>query len=166
MASQRLTMFRSTSGVKSLSVDIAPLTTRGVSTNDVELLGALLFSAYFGTIDHRGETLEEFIQESDETMLGRYGSLIWSASFVVLSEVGQVISASIVTENEKLGPLLAFAATLPSYQNRGLARCLINKSLEQLKLLKIDGLTLVVTPGNKSAIHLYRKLGFTECDPE
>jgi ribosomal protein S18 acetylase RimI-like enzyme len=43
---------------------------------------------------------------------------------------------------------------------------LIKKSLLALKASSVSALTLVVTPGNRSAVSLYRKLGFESQDDD
>ncbi len=79
---------------------------------------------------------------------------------MALDDSNQAVSTCLVTENEKLGPLLAFAASLPSCQKKGLATLLIKKSLQALQAEEVSALTLVVTPGNDNAVSLYKKLGF------
>jgi GNAT superfamily N-acetyltransferase len=153
-------MVRSTAKVSFATKDCAPYVVRCVLPDDDKLLGALLHAAYYGTIDYRGETLEDFKRELMETLFGRYGNMIWSASFVALDDSNQAVSTCLVTENEKLGPLLAFAASLPSCQKKGLATLLIKKSLQALQAEGVSALTLVVTPGNDNAVSLYKKLGF------
>jgi predicted N-acetyltransferase YhbS len=133
---------------------------REVKPDDSDLLGELLYAAYLGTVDYRDESLDDFKQELLETLFGRYGNMIWNASFVALDGEGTAVSTCLVTDNEKLGPLLAFAASLPVCQKKGLATFLIKKSLLALKASSVSALTLVVTPDNRSAVSLYRKLGF------
>jgi GNAT superfamily N-acetyltransferase len=159
-------MVRSTSGVNFAVRDCAPYVVREVKPDDGDLLGELLYAAYLGTIDYRDESLDDFKQELLETLFGRYGNMIWSASFVALDGEGKAVSTCLVTDNEKLGPLLAFAASLPVCQKKGLATVLIKKSLLALKASSVSALTLVVTPGNRSAVSLYRKLGFESQDDD
>jgi predicted N-acetyltransferase YhbS len=153
-------MVRSTSDVNFSVAASAPYLVREVRPDDSDLLGELLHSAYFNTIDYRGESLDDFKQETMETLFGRYGNMIWSASFVALDGDGKAVSTCLVTENEKFGPLLAFVASLPVCQKKGLASLLIKKVLQALKAESVSVLTLVVTPGNQSAVSLYKKLGF------
>jgi GNAT superfamily N-acetyltransferase len=158
--SSRTTMVRSTGDVNFATSDCAPYVVRKVRPDDNDLLGELLYAAYLGTIDYRNESLDDFKQELLETMFGRYGNMIWNASFVALDQDGIAVSTCLVTDNQKLGPLLAFAASLPTCQKKGLATLLIKKSLQALKAQSVSALTLVVTPGNRSAVSLYKKLGF------
>jgi GNAT superfamily N-acetyltransferase len=153
-------MVRGTGDVNFATGDGAPYVVREVRPDDNDLLGELLYAAYLGTIDYRNESLDDFKQELLETMFGRYGNMIWNASFVALDPEGIAVSTCLVTDNEKFGPLLAFAASLPACQKKGLATLLIKKSLQALKAQSVSALTLVVTPGNRSAVSLYKKLGF------
>ena len=159
-------MVRSTSGVSFATRDCAPYVVREVKPDDSDLLGELLYAAYFGTIDYRDESLDDFKHELLETLFGRYGNMIWDASFVALDGEEKAVSTCLVTDNEKLGPLLAFAASLPDCQKKGLATFLIKKSLLALKASSVSALTLVVTPSNRSAVSLYRRLGFESQDDD
>ena len=142
--------------------DSSTLNVRLLSVDDGKNLGALLNRAYKGTIDDENESLEESWAEGIGTLQGKYGPLIWPASVFAVAGDGVAVSCSVVCESEKYGPLLAFAATDPAYQKRGLAGFLIAKSIESLRGLDVEKVQLVVTAGNDSAISLYRKLGFVE----
>jgi ribosomal protein S18 acetylase RimI-like enzyme len=163
---KRLLMSRASCALPSAAgaCPLPPLVVRHVSPTDGQLLGRLLHAAYLGTIDDEGQSEEEAWQEAAETFMGRYGPMIWRGSFIVLADETRAVSASVVTANEKLGTLLAFALTHPAYQKKGLASLLIEKSLDGLYAAAIGELSLVVTVGNDGAISLYRKLGFNEIE--
>ncbi|HEY9733357.1 MAG TPA: GNAT family N-acetyltransferase [Drouetiella sp.] len=137
---------------------------RGLDGDDGIMLGELLYVAYKGTIDDEGQSLEEAHSEAIETLQGRYGHIIWPASFIATEATDAEIAVSccVVTDSEKFGPLLAFVATHPDFQKRGLARTLIAKSIDALRDVDVHLVKLVVTNGNESAMSLYRKLGFRD----
>lgn len=133
---------------------------RLIRHSDTVLLGVLMFEAYQGTVDYAGETLDQSIGEIEETLNGKYGPVIWEASFIVMS--GQKAISAIVFvhfEKEKM-PLLAFTMTHPEFKGQGYSKKLIGRSLGQLTKMKIDECCLVVTEGNQPAQGIYERLGF------
>lgn len=132
---------------------------RNLHPQDGHSLGELIYAAYRETVDDEGQSLVDSIIEADETLSGKYGNVIWDASFVTIHDASAV-SATVVTDYVKTGPLLAFALTRPEHQNRGLARYLVKLTLSALDKLGVPQLRLVVTEQNHPALSLYRKLGF------
>lgn len=163
MSVNRLVMVRKTEdftpqlpgGIKSSSI-------RSLTPSDGQLLGALMYAAYLGTIDYEGESMVETIAEAEATLSSKYGNVIFDASFITVDDDANGIAtgASVITDYSKLGPLLAFSVTHPDFQKRGLAACLIKKSLSSLHRLGIPQLSLVVTEQNTGAVRLYDRLGF------
>src|SRR5271163_1113402 len=80
---------------------------RPLEASDEPLLGKLLYSSYRGTIDDDYNGPEDADREAGETLAGRYGPIIWDASFL-LNEGSEAKSAALVTNYPKTGPLLAF----------------------------------------------------------
>jgi GNAT superfamily N-acetyltransferase len=79
-------------------------------------------------------------------------------SFVALDE-GRIVAATQVCVDEGR-PLLARAYTVPSWQNRGLARALI-QLCENALIDRSEGvLSVMVKAGNLPARHLYESMGF------
>lgn len=133
---------------------------RNLSQGDINSLARLMFEAYQGTIDYQGETLEDAAEEVQDTINGKYGTLLEQCSFVI-EDKGQIISACIVTLLEEKGmPLLTFAMTHPSSKNQGMGTFLIKRSISALLNQGYKELFLVVTEGNSIAQHLYEKIGF------
>lgn len=135
---------------------------RNVVASDAAKLGSLFYESYKGTVDDEGQTLEQAVAEAEETLAGRYGPMIWSASYVVL-DGDQIVSTSIVTDFKNT-PLVAFAATLPAYQGKGLAKHTMKKSIAALCAIGRHEVRLVVTETNLKALTLYEKLGFAALD--
>lgn len=132
---------------------------RNLKAEDAFLLGSLMYDAYKGTIDDEGETREETLVEAEQTLAGKYGPIIWDASFIATeNDIG--VCATVVTDFIKTGPLLTFVITHPDYQRRGFASGLIGFSLKSLAALNITNVRLYVTNGNTNAINLYCKFGF------
>ncbi|MBZ0189957.1 MAG: GNAT family N-acetyltransferase [Candidatus Obscuribacterales bacterium] len=164
MDEKRLIMLRSTRRAADTQVQdqsLAPLRVRELAAFDHQLLGKLFFSAYSGTVDDDGSSEDEFIEEAAATLDGKYGQMIWDASYIVLDkDRKKAVAASVVTDYQRLRPLLAYSATDPAFQRRGLASTTINQSLHMLDKLAFDRMYLVVTEKNLKARLLYEKLGF------
>ncbi|MGE0262089.1 MAG: GNAT family N-acetyltransferase [Candidatus Obscuribacterales bacterium] len=162
MDEKRLIMLRPTAGASPLApaaID-GKLAARTIRADDQDVLGKLLFASYQGTIDDDGSSEDDFVEEVAGTLDGKYGKMIWDASFLLIDSRGRVAATSLVTDYANLRPLLAFSAVHPSYQRLGLASCLIERSLEALDRQGYDRMYLVVTQGNHPAQTLYDKLGF------
>ncbi len=140
----------------------APLLARQLQASDAEALGRLLHDAYKGTVDDDGQTFEQAVQEVKETFFGRYGAMIWTASHVVL-DGGTIVCCSVVT-NYQHNPLIAFAATLPEYQGKGLCTQVMTESIRALARMGRPLVKLVVTEKNERALSLYHHLGFKPVD--
>ncbi|MBY0360243.1 MAG: GNAT family N-acetyltransferase [Candidatus Obscuribacterales bacterium] len=149
--------------VRQTGINLSPTRTdfvfRNLTSEDTSLLGPLMFEAYKGTIDDEGQTLEESLVEAGDTLKGKYGKIIWPASFIAMDKE-IAAAATVVTDYVKTGPLLAFVLTSPSYQKRGLGTKLIELTLNGLAKAGIKQLRLVVTELNENALRLYIKLGF------
>ncbi|HEY9676930.1 MAG TPA: GNAT family N-acetyltransferase [Drouetiella sp.] len=160
-APKRLVMVRQTSNVHAHE-NCAHTGIRRLMPDDGERLGSLMYEAYQGTVDDEGASLQEAIEEAKGTLSGKYGKVLYDASFTVETESNELASVCVITDYEKLQPLLAFSLTKPTHQKQGLARCLIEKSLLALNAANVPVLHLVVTQTNHNAIRLYKTLGFTD----
>jgi GNAT superfamily N-acetyltransferase len=142
----------------------ADLTCRGPQESDKEDLAILLYAAYRGTMDDEGGTFADALGEIDTLFAGGYGEFLPDCSF--LAEEGEFLaSASLVTWwASHRAPLVAFLMTRPEARRRGLARALLQRSMNALLDRGHDRITLVVTKGNESAESLYASLGFVPID--
>jgi len=139
---------------------VGPWQVRSVSEEDTEDLAILLYAAFRGTVDDEGETFAGAMTEIESLFAGGYGRFLPDCSFVV--EEGEfLISASLVSWFEQHeAPLLVFTMTRPEAQRRGLARFLLQHSINALRLAGYARLTLIVTEANTPARCLYESLGF------
>jgi ribosomal protein S18 acetylase RimI-like enzyme len=133
---------------------------RSVRPDDSEALAILLFAAYRGTIDDEGDSFAEALEETEKTFRGDYGRFLPGCSFVV--EEGEFLaSACLVSFFEPHNaPLVVFLMTRPEAKRRGLARQLLQRSMNALLDEGYARLTLVVTNGNDPAEQLYESMGF------
>lgn len=129
---------------------------RQIAPNDGPPLGRLMASAYRGTVDDHGEDEAWHCAEAEGTLAGRFGAVIWEASFVAVDD--DFAGASLVTD-EGAHLLLAFALVAPRWQRRGLGGSLIARSAQALIGIGRQEWTLAVTDGNP-ARRLYERLGF------
>jgi len=133
---------------------------RSVRPDDAEALAVLLFAAYRGTIDDEGDSFAEALEEIEKTFHGDYGRFLPGCSFV--AEEGEFLaSACLVSFFEPHNaPLVVFLMTRPETKRRGLARRLLQRSMNALLDEGYTRLTLVVTDGNDPAQRLYKSMGF------
>ena len=133
---------------------------RNISENDIESLSHLMFESYKNTIDYNGETLQDANSEVRGTLNGKYGRFLKNCSFVYEKE-DEIYSASMVTFYEKLEmPLLTFLMTHPNFKKCGIAKFLLQKSINSLVENDFQELSLFVTEENTPALSLYHNLGF------
>ena len=135
---------------------------RNIQIKDAQNIAHLMNESYKDTIDYEGETLEQCVNETMETLTGKYGEFMDFSSFLI-EDTGRIQSASIVTCYQGK-PLLAFSMTMPDLQRKGLAGFLIERSVDALFKNGYAELFLVVTEGNL-AEKLYKKLGFKKIAP-
>ena len=135
-----------------------PLPVRHPNNADQPELARSMLAAYTGGIDDSGETIVD-AEDSVRTLFdGGFGTPLLDSSFVAL-DGGSIVAVTLVTVFEGR-PLLAQAYTVPSWQNQGLARALIQLSENTLFERGEQVLALVVTVGNLPAQHLYESMGF------
>ena len=133
---------------------------RAVRVADRQDLAILLYAAYRGTTDDAGGTFADALAEIDKVFDSGYGEFLSDCSFVV-AEGEFLSSACLVTWwRPHDAPLVVFAMTRPEAQRRGLARTLLEASINGLLDAGYQRLTLLVTDGNEPAQRLYASLGF------
>ena len=131
---------------------------RNPTPDDLPGLAELMLSAYEGTIDYGGETLDEATDEVRSYFEGKSGEPLLDCSFVAL-DLDAPVSASLVSLWEG-GPLLAYTYTGKLWKGQGLATGLVQLSINALHARDHQSLALWVTDGNTPAEHVYAVLGF------
>ncbi len=113
---------------------------------------------------------------SDLPILRELGVLLWTLSYApvfpdnisgfVWLEDGQIVGNVTLSVDEPRGDrfLISNVAVKPSYQRRGIARALMQTTLQYLRERHAKRALLNVRPNNAGAIRLYRNLGFGEVD--
>jgi GNAT superfamily N-acetyltransferase len=138
---------------------------RYVSKSDVPQIGDLLNAAYRGTVDDEGDDRETWTYHARDVLRGQYGPFVMNASFAT-PEDPPFACATLVVESAPKHALLGQVVTRRELANRGLARSLINLSLDALAVLGYDDCFLEVTLGNENAVHLYQRMGFVNLGPQ
>lgn len=133
------------------------LSVRRVAPPDGRALGHLMAEAYRGTVDDHGEAEAWHCDEAEGTLNGRFGAVVWEASFVALDTTGLAGTSLVTDAGAHL--LLAFALVAPPWQRRGVGSSLIARSAQALIGTGAQEWTLAVTEGNR-ARRLYERLGF------
>jgi ribosomal protein S18 acetylase RimI-like enzyme len=133
---------------------------RAIRASDAEDLAMLLYAAFRGTIDDTGETFADAEKEIERTLAGDYGRLLFDCSFTI--EARDVLSsACLISWYEPVGsPFVAFTMTRPENKAQGMARFLLQQSINALLDRGYACLSLIVTEQNQPAFNLYTSLGF------
>lgn len=148
----------------------APFTRLLDPSRDAAALAQLMFSAYHGTIDDAGETIEDAQSEVAKLFAGVFGQL--DPCSLVFAHGTAFASATIITR-DALGPrggapthdpFLAFSMTAPNDKRQGLARAGLTRVMRALAMRGEQKLHLVVTRANQPAVALYTSLGFVALD--
>ena len=117
-----------------------------------------MFDSYHGTIDETHGSVAEAVAHIKRYFAGDFGTPLLDCSFAAL-EADRPVSVTLVSLDEG-DPLLAQVYTGSPYQNLGIARALIQLSINALAAKRETVLKLVVTVGNEPAEHLYQRMGF------
>ncbi len=117
-----------------------------------------MFDAYRGTIDERHKSAAEAVQHIKRYFAGDFGTPLLDCSFAAF-EADRPVSTTLVSLDQG-DPLLPQVFTAPSHQNHGIARALIQLSMNALAAKSETVVALVVTVGNEPAEHLYEAMGF------
>ncbi len=134
------------------------LKTRNIKDTDINELGAVMLDAYKDTIDDEGETLEAAQNEIKSALEEKYGEFISDASFLI--ELNNKITSAILINLFEGKPLITYVFTSKKNSGKGMAKHLIQKSINSLFDLGFEELCLFLTKGNLNAIRLYKKIGF------
>lgn len=133
---------------------------RQPTPEDLPDLAELTLSAYRGTIEDDGVTLEAATGALQGYLRGEAGQPLLDCSFVALdAEYDVPVSAALVSlwAGE---PLLVDVYTGRLWKNQGLATTLIQLSMNALASQRYQTLALWMTVGNAPAERVYQKLGF------
>jgi GNAT superfamily N-acetyltransferase len=135
-----------------------PIPVRHPTDDDLPELARAMFEAYRGGVDDSGETIADAEGSIRTLFASGFGTPLLECSFVALDGT-TIVAVTLVTVFEGR-PLLAQAYTVPAWQNRGLARALIQLCENALLDRGESVLALAVTVGNLPALHLYASMGF------
>jgi len=133
---------------------------RNVRAADADDLAILLYAAFRGSVDDEGETFADAAAEIEKTFTGGYGRLLTDCSFVI--ERDEFLASACLVSWFELhqAPLVVFTMTRPESRARGMARDLLQHSINALIARGERRLTLVVSEANRPARRLYESLGF------
>ena len=89
------------------------------------------------------------------------GQFLPNASFVLHQPGSDELAGAILTSEVSAGVgHTTQICVMPGYQGHGFGRTLMLTAAETLRALKFGELTLTVTTENRTAVHLYERLGF------
>ncbi len=91
------------------------------------------------------------------------GQFLPNASFVLHHPGSDELAGAILTSEVSTGVgHTTQICVMPGFQGHGLGRALMLTAAETLRALKFTELTLTVTTENRTAVHLYERLGFSK----
>jgi ribosomal protein S18 acetylase RimI-like enzyme len=133
----------------------------------MESCAKLIYLAYANHVD--GDINDQY--------RSRHGALKFLKNIILLPGCGQFVpNASFVLRHPGSEDLVGAVLTsevspgvghttqicvMPGFQGHGLGRLLMLTAAEALRALKFTELTLTVTSENRTAVHLYERLGFS-----
>jgi GNAT superfamily N-acetyltransferase len=133
---------------------------REVDRKDAEILGALLFEAFSGTIDDAGQREMHYVQKVEAILDGRYGDWVCAASWNFIDH-GTLRSVCLVSDYKPYGcPVIAVVATAPEFRQRGDANTLLDAAVRSLAMLGYSQCCAMVTVGNHASERLFSSCGF------
>lgn len=139
-----------------------------VTAADADVLAALMYEAYLGTIDDEGETLEQARIEMRGFFDGRYGAPIPDACLAIEGDGRPIAAALLCDWNEQgaivSGPLVAFVLVHPGARGQGHGIAVMNAALTRLADARWGRVYAVITVGNAPSEALFGKLGFKLLD--
>ena len=126
---------------------------RKMVINDYEAVYALWLSCAgmgLNNLDDSGEGIEKFLERNPDTCF-------------VAEHDGQIVGVIIVGNDGRRG-YIYHTAVNPQYRKRGVARQLVEASVQELKRCGINKVALVVFDRNEEGNAFWEKLGFTVRD--
>lgn len=131
---------------------------RAPNPADILQLAEMMLSAYIGTIDYDGETLEDALREVGDFFAGGSGQPLLEASRVAV-DGGRLVSAVLVSLWEG-HPLIAYIMTHSAYKRNGCAARLLSCGLHGLKQQGYSAVRAFITEGNFASEGLFENSGF------
>ena len=132
---------------------------RSVTPEDIPALSELFFSAFFGTIDHGGQTEAQYASKAKAILGGRYGEWIPEASWTIEQSVHFGQYDSFATTNPTVAQL-SLIATAPSFKRMGGGGALLEAALVSLQRLGYMACCAMITAGNAPSELLFASQGF------
>ena len=123
-------------------------------------MAELLYQAFHGSLDDRGETLEDWELEITNVVTGGYGPFMKEHSFIY--QENGVFQGVVMTGLFRNVPLILYAAVAPDFRRQGKAGMLLNQVMRSFEATAYQEVFLVVKESNEPAKALYEQLGFKE----
>jgi len=134
------------------------LPARHLRDGDRPGLARAMLEAYHGGFDDPAMTMADVEGHLWKFFDSGIATPLLDCSFVALNEERIAAATQVCLDEGR--PLLARAYTVPAWQNRGLARALIQLSENALLDRGERVMALMVKAGNQPARHLYESMGF------
>jgi RimJ/RimL family protein N-acetyltransferase len=129
-------------------------------------LAQLMFSAYRGTIDYDGESLDDARAEIDQYLNNSDLRPLLICSWLFHAS-GLLVSACLVSWwASRRSPIIGYTITHPDWKNRGIAAELLQETLQSLSEHNYTQVRAVITEGNIPSERLFARAGFTRAYPE
>jgi RimJ/RimL family protein N-acetyltransferase len=127
---------------------------------DRESLARLMLSAYRGSVDDDGETLDDTRQEVSAYFAGRDARPLLGSSWLCL--VSDELASACLAGWWEAGrvPVIAYVMTDAGHKRRGLAAAALRATLQSLQGQGFAEVRACITEGNTASERLHARLGF------
>lgn len=120
-----------------------------------------MFDAYQGTIDYDGESLEDSKAEIKRVFDGEYGDFLPEHSWLCVEQERLLGACLMAFWQVRQVPLIVYILTAARAKGQGLARVVLDRSLQSLQKAGYRDVHAFITEGNTPSERLHRSAGFS-----
>ena len=133
---------------------------RMVEPIDTPLVGRLLYFAFQGAADDRGQPESYYLSKAEAIQRGSYGPWMQESSFAIEDDDGLQSVCLLCNRAEYGAPVVAVIATNPRKKRQGFAETVLRSALLVLARSGHENCCAMITRGNLASEGLFERCGF------